>query len=36
MMHDTQSDPDQEGGPARGVVETVRALLVQQPRDAAK
>jgi protein SCO1/2 len=36
MMHDTQTDPDKEGGPARGVVETVRALLKQQPPDAGK
>ncbi len=32
MMHDTQTDPDPGHGPARGVVETVRTLLKQQPR----
>jgi protein SCO1/2 len=35
MMHDTKSDPEPGHGPARGVVETVRALLKQQPREGA-
>lgn len=36
MMHDTQTDPDPGRGPSRGVVETVRALLKQQPPDTPK
>jgi hypothetical protein len=35
MMHDTKSDPEPGHGPARSVVETVRALLKQQPREGA-
>ena len=34
MVHDTQTDPDPSHGPAHGVIETVKALLEQQPRTA--
>jgi protein SCO1/2 len=34
MVHDTQTDPDPTHGPARGVIDTVRMLLTQQPRPA--
>jgi protein SCO1/2 len=36
MMHDTKSVVEPGHEPVRDVVETVRALLKQQPRDAAK
>jgi protein SCO1 len=34
MVHDTQTDPDPSHGPAHGVIDTVKALLAQQPRTA--